>query len=451
MKLAEAFGIVPGDVVAFTGAGGKTALLVALGYELAEAGWRVLATTTVGMDADQAEMMPITIPIDDGADAISSALNGHRFVFVYDSIRRSQVQGLDQTQIARLLDAVDSDIWLVEADVSDGVAVKAPLTGQPVIPAGTSLVVPIASMVALGQPLDDTHVYNVDAIIQRYGFPRDARIKAAWLAQIIRDEELGLRGVPTGARLIPFLNQTPPRGYGRARARMVARLILRSPRFHGVVLGSVRGSPPVHEIQRPVAAVVLAAGLSTRMGQSKVMLPWADGRTIIEHIIDQLVKSRIDHIVVVTGHQAKEVKALLKPLDIEVVYNRQYKSGEMLSSINAGLNALPGHIAAALIVPGDLPRLQPRVLYQVLSAYAEGEGPDFVVPGYGSQPGYPVLVSRRFWGEIQQLAPHASWQQVIDTHPERVYTFDTGSDSVLCDVNTPQDYREARYLAGLGS
>lgn len=446
MKLHQAFDIAPGEVASLIGAGGKTSLLVALGYELAEMGWRVLATTTVGMDAHQLDLMPRAIKAEMGAQSISAALTESRFVFLYNAVIGNSVYGLRRDDIPRLLDVVDSDVFLVEADVSNGLPIKAPFPDEPVIPKGTTLVIPVASTSVLGQPFDTAHVYNPQAIIERYGFAQGARIKSAWLAQIIRDEELGLKGVPEAVRVIPYLNQSTSKAYAKGRARMIARLILKSPRFQGVVIGSIRGAEQVYEVQRPVGAVVLAAGLSTRMGKSKVMLPWSNGRTILEHIIDQLVKSRIDQITVVTGHQSREVKAMLKPLGVEIVHNKSYKSGEMLSSIKTGLSAMPAHIAAALIVLGDQPRLQPKTIYQVTSRYAEGDS-DLIVPSFEMKRGHPVLIGRRYWGEILKLPEDGSLRDVMNAHPISYVNVD--NDSVLRDVDTPEDYRQERWRAGL--
>ena len=238
-------------------------------------------------------------------------------------------QSLDWTR--QLLDSVDSDILLVEADGARGLPLKAPYEHEPVIPPETSLVIPIASLSVLGQPLDDEHIYNPQAMIDRYGFTEGSRVKSPWVAQVLRDEALGLQGVPEDARVIAFLNQTPEQGYYRGRARMIARLALQSKRLYGVAIGSVRGASPVYEVQRSVGAIVLAAGLSSRMGQPKVLLPWSDGKTIIEHIVEQLIRVRIPQINVVVGHYGDEVKRLVKPLGVKVVQNRSYKTGEMLS------------------------------------------------------------------------------------------------------------------------
>ena len=448
MKLHQAFDITRGDVVAFIGAGGKTSMLVNLGYELASIGWRVLATTTTRIGEDQLGLIPHTLNSDAKRDAISVALTKHQFVFLYDSIRQGKVYGPSPDWTANLLDTVDSDVMLVEADGSRGLPLKAPFHYEPVIPPETSLVIPIASLDVLGQPLDDQHVYNPEAIIDRYGFAKGGRVRSPWVAQIIRDEALGLQGVPDSARVIAFLNHAPMTGHGRLRARLIARLALRQSRLTGVALGSAWGSKPVYEVQRPIGAVVLAAGLSTRMGESKMLLPWEKEKPIVQHIIEQLLRSRIDHIIVVTGHMAKEIKAIVKPMGVQVVHNRSYKTGEMLSSLKVGLRAMPGHISAGLVVLGDQPRIQPKVIFQVMLAYAEGNG-DIVAPSYQMRRGHPILIGRRHWPELFNLPRGSSPREVINSHADEIHYVKVDTDSVLRDVDTPRDYAEERRRAGL--
>ena len=449
MKLHEAFNISRGDVVAFIGAGGKTSTLVNLGYELAEMGWRVLATTTTSISVDQLEILPRALAPDSGSEAISEALTEDGFVFLYGSIQGDTVHGPPLDVIPMLMDAVDSDVMLVEADIAKGLPLKAPTDDEPVVPPDTSLVVPIASLTALGKPLDDENVYNVQAIIDRYGFPKGNRIKSPWIAQVLRDEMLGLRGIPDDMRVIAFLNQAEAKGYTRARARLVARLALRTGRLHGVVIGSARAAEPVYEMQRPVGAVVLAAGLSTRMGEPKVLLPWDKDKTIIEHIVAQLIAARVDHITVVTGHKSKEVKALVKPMGVQTVFNRSYKTGEMLSSLKAGLRAMPDRVAAALVTLGDQPRIQPKIIYQILSAYAETNAP-IIAPSYKMKRGHPMLIARSIWGEIFNVRRDGSPRDVINAHAEDIHYVNVNTDSILRDVDTPQDYSEERWRAGLG-
>lgn len=448
MKLKQAFDVTRGDVVAFTGAGGKTSTLIGLGYELSEIGWRVLATTSTAISEEQLTLFPYAMRYDVGARSISDALNEHHFVFLYDKIRRGQVYGPAVEWTPQLLDSVDSDVLLVEADRSDGKPFKAPYDDEPIIPLEASLVVPVASLSVLGKPFDDEHVYNPEAMTAKYGFAENGRVKSPWLAQILRDDELGLKGIPDTARVIAFLNQTPERGYFRGRARMIARLALQSQRIHGVAFGSVRSAEPVHELLRSVGAVVLAGGQSVRMGQPKVLLPWGNNKTIIEHITDQLIRSRLNHIHVVTGYYADEIKSLIKPLGVKVVHNRAYKTGEMISSLKAGLRAMPDNVAATLVVLGDQPRIQPKVIYQLLSAYARGEG-DLLIPSYKMCSGHPILVGRQYWAEILKLRRTDTLQDILTAHNDQITTINVDTDSVLRDVDTLEDYHQERLRAGL--
>ncbi len=450
MKLQKAFEIVPGDVVALIGAGGKTSTLIALGHELAQAGLRVLATTTSQIAIDELDLMPYATTLDAGMAHLSLALGENRFVFLYRDIKNNQVYGPDAKLIPRLLDSVDSDVLLIEADQADGLPLKAPLAGEPNIPPETTLVVPMASLAVLGQPLDEEHVYNATAIDERYGFLLGNRVKSPWVAQVLRDEELGLRGVPAAARIVALLNQTAPQGYARGRARLIAQFILRSPRIHGVALGSVRSGEPIYEVQKHIGAVVLAGGMSRRMGQPKVLLPWGGRRTIIEHIIEQLSLARVPQITVVTGHRAGEVRQVVSRVGADVVHNDKYTTGEMLSSLKAGLRAMPAHISAALVVLGDQPRIQPKVIAQVMMAYSEGAG-DIIAPSYQMRRGHPILIDRRYWPEILDLPDDGSPRDVIDRHKDRIAYVNVDTDSVLRDVDTPEDYRQERRLAGLDS
>jgi molybdenum cofactor cytidylyltransferase len=300
----------------------------------------------------------------------------------------------------------------------------------------------------LGQPLDDEHVYNAAAIDERYGFGLGNRIKSPWVAQVMRDEELGLRGVPEKSRVVVLLNQVPNTGYLRGRARLIAQFILRSQRIQGVALGSVRGADPILEVQRHVGAVVLAAGKSSRMGQPKLLLPWANGRTILEHILDQLALAKVWDVIVVTGHRSGDVTRLAVQAGAQTAHNGDYAKGEMLSSLKAGLRALPPHISAALVVLGDQPRIQPKVIAQVLTAYSEGAG-EIVAPSYQMRRGHPILIDRKYWPEILALPPDGAPRDVIERHKDKIAYVTVDTDSILRDVDTPEAYREERRLAGL--
>lgn len=448
MRLQDAFGVARGDVVAFIGAGGKTTALITMGYELSDDGWRVLATTSTHIREEQLRLMPHALHHSTSPEAISAALSDYGFVFIYDTIRDGKVYGTALDWTKQLLDTVDSDVLLVEADEAGGRPLKAPYEDEPHIPQEVSLVIPIISLDALNKPLNDEYIYNPQAVIERYGFQQDGRVRLPWIAQIWRDEELGLRGIPDNARVVGFLNRTPETGYLRARARLIAKMALRSPRFQGIALGSVRASNPVMEVQRTVGAVVLAAESSFHMGEPTVLLPWENSRNIIEHILHLLIRSRVEPLRVVTGYDAPAIKDCVKPMGVRVVHNRSYKTGGALSALKAGLRAMPDHVSAALIVQGNQPRLEPRVLHRLLQAYAEGEG-DIIAPYFQTHMGYPILLARRYWSDFLSLRRKQALETLWEGYRDETTFIHVNTDSIHSHVETPDDYEAERYRAGL--
>ena len=412
MKLRQAFHLVRGDVVSFIGAGGKTSLLVGLGYELAESGWRVLATATTALSIDQLGLFPHAMSIHAPPAAVSDALSQHHFVLLYGRMGRGRVDVPALAWLPRLLDAVDSDVLLVEADTAAGRLFKAPRDDEPRIPLGTSLVVPVASLGVLGRPLDEHHVYNPQPMMDKYGFAAGSSVMSPWLAQVLRDEELGLKGALAGARVTAFLNQAPARGWLRGRARIIARLALQSKRIDAVALGSVRAAEPVYEVQRRVGAVTL-------LGRDK---------TALARISEQFIRSRLKPICAVAGRWADEIEAALGPLGVEVA--RGGRDDDLLSSLQAGLRAMPDDTAAVLTALGSQPRLQPKVIYKLLSAYAAGQG-DWLMPSYQRRRGWPILIGRRHWPEVLKMPRGASWREVLRAHEGRIIDVAVDTDSVL--------------------
>ncbi len=432
MRYQQAFELARGDVVAFIGAGGKSSLLVSLGYELAEAGWRVLATTTTRLSAGQLALFPATLPFTADARAISEALTERQFVLLHDEIQGGRVYGPPREWLRHLLDRVDSDILLVEADEAAGLPFKAPKAGEPQVPQAATVVISVASLKALGLPLNAEHIYNPAAMTERYGFVENSPVKSPWLAQVLRDERLGLRGLPASARVLVYLNQTPERGFMRGRARLIARLCLQNERISAVALGSSRGYEPVYETQRAVGALVLATGASPCESRGEMLRPGKRGTSAVARVTGQLQRSRIDHLRVVTGHLAPAVRAAVRHLGVKTVHDRACAAGGMASALKAGLRSLPEHVAAALIVPGDQARLQPNVIYHVLAAYARGEG-DFLVPRRRMRCGHPLLIARRYWDEIVNMPPGSDLRAIIERHQEAVAYLSVDSDSIFHD------------------
>jgi molybdenum cofactor cytidylyltransferase len=194
-----------------------------------------------------------------------------------------------------------------------------------------------------------------------------------------------------------------------------------------------------------ISAIVLAAGLSTRMGRLKQLLPYEE-HTVVEQVVSALLASPIDEVLVVTGHEREAVEATLARWQVRTVFNPDYAQGEMLSSVQAGLRATSVASQAALLAVGDMPAIQPGVITRLIHAY-RATGDDFVyIPSYQMRAGHPVLVPRPHWGAILSSPRGENLRSVLRAKNRRVQWVVVDTPSVLRDIDTPADYRRELEL-----
>lgn len=184
------------------------------------------------------------------------------------------------------------------------------------------------------------------------------------------------------------------------------------------------------------------------MGRCKALLPWDDNRSVIEQILGQLQQTNLHDILVVTGNLAEQVTAKVTAMGIATIHNPEYATGEMLSSLKVGLSVQMGTVSAVLVVLGDQPRLQSAVVRQLVDAYEHRKG-EIVAPRYRGERGHPMLISRRYWDEILTLPEGGAPRDVIQQHRDTLYFVEVETDSVLSDIDTPEDYEQERQRAGL--
>ena len=187
-------------------------------------------------------------------------------------------------------------------------------------------------------------------------------------------------------------------------------------------------------------AIVLAAGKSRRMGTQKLLLPFA-GRTMIGHVVAQVVASPVRHAVVVVGADRAAVSAAVAGPGVAVVTNEDI-SGDMLSSIRCGLRALPAECDAVLVVLGDQPSVTPDLIARLTAAYAVGRG-RIIVPAYDGRRGHPLLFAAAFREEVLAGYDDLGLRGLLQAHERDVLEVPVADDGVVSDVDVPDDYRRA--------
>ena len=189
-----------------------------------------------------------------------------------------------------------------------------------------------------------------------------------------------------------------------------------------------------------VAGIVLAAGLSRRMGQAKLLLP-LEGRPVVRHVAECLLAAGCEPVIVVTGTEHLAIAAALRGLSVELVVNRQPEAGQA-SSIRVGIGALPPAVGAALVALGDQPFLAPEII-PALRATAERTGKAIVAPRYRDGRGNPVLFTREVFPELHRLSGDQGARSVVERDPSRVVLVDFDLP-MPPDLDTPEDYARLR-------
>jgi molybdenum cofactor cytidylyltransferase len=191
-----------------------------------------------------------------------------------------------------------------------------------------------------------------------------------------------------------------------------------------------------------VAAIVLAAGRSTRMGPENKLLADIGGRPMVRRVVETALASKARPVLVVTGHQADEVAAALAGCNVTLVPNPDYATG-LASSLKAGVRAVPGACDGALILLGDMPRIARGHIDMSIEAFAAALDA-IVVPVHEGRQGNPVIWPRRTFPELLQLDGDAGAKRLIAAHREQVREIESVTDEIFGDVDTPEELARMR-------
>jgi len=192
-----------------------------------------------------------------------------------------------------------------------------------------------------------------------------------------------------------------------------------------------------------IAGIVLAAGSSTRLGRAKQLLPLGD-RTVIEHVVDRMLASPLDRVMVVTGHQAADIAGVLRTRDLEIVVNPDYRQGQS-TSLNIAIRRLLGdpQCEAAVVVLGDQPGIALADIASVVETW-KASRPLIVMTQYGETRSHPVLFSREVFPELLDIEGDRGARDVIRRHRDEVVTASSVLDDSPADIDTEDAYESLR-------
>ena len=445
-------------VISTVGSGGKTSTQEYL-FRSRLLPCHILTTTTAMLAPD----LPISLSCPTTSGVWFSA-EVQKFPHKYKGISK---EAFDEEIRKRRLHGPANCLFLCEADGAKMKSLKAYADYEPVIPETTDLVLILFGLKGLGLPLTEENVHRSEVFSQWTGLELNETIEFEHLCRTL-DSGAFLKDIPPTARVAAVFNQANVMPGDTDWANLADRA-MRQPGLDAVFFTSMeKGSDGSidtfsHKTHFGLvrcaskaarfSAIVMAAGLSERMGENKLLLPLGD-KTVLARTLHQVAQSGVNDILVVTGFEREKVEtvcleaALYFPSDVSLrlVYNPDYADGQG-SSVARASRELPAQSPAAFYVPGDQPFVSPILMRQMMETHRDGRISQAVHQG---KSGSPVLFDRQFFPELSELKGDMGGRQVIKRYPEAVMQVNFDLALSFLDLDDPSDYAKACKAINLG-
>jgi molybdenum cofactor cytidylyltransferase len=305
-------------------------------------------------------------------------------------------------------------------------------------------------------------IFGASAIADR----RDA-IPAAIENSGGRIEHFGMPVDPGNLMLIGEVNDTPvigapgcarspkENGFDWVLARLLSGLTVKREDLAGMGVGGLlmeivtRPQPREEPVlsKKNVAAVVLAAGQSSRMEGSNKLLEDFRGEPLVRHAAKAALASKASPVIVVTGKDAGAIRSALSGLDVRFTDNPDFADG-LASSLKAGIRAVPEESAGAVICLGDMPHVTSALIDKLIDGFAPERGALIVAPVRDGQRGNPVLWARRFFPEFMKLEGDMGARKLANFYDEGLLEVAVTDEGAFSDIDTREALNAARKAAG---
>lgn len=190
-----------------------------------------------------------------------------------------------------------------------------------------------------------------------------------------------------------------------------------------------------------ISAIILAAGLSSRMGKNKLLLPLGK-QSVIEHVVETVCKCQVGEIIVVLGKCSKNIEAVLDRFNIKIVFNADYASGQS-TSLKAGMKTIDNQTDGVLFFMGDQPMIKVELINDIIHQFNESES-SIIVPTYNNKRGNPVLFAACWFAELLQVQGDKGGRDILNNNLDQV-RFVTIRDALFFkDVDTEIMYNQIK-------
>ena len=185
-------------------------------------------------------------------------------------------------------------------------------------------------------------------------------------------------------------------------------------------------------------AIILAAGKSERMGTNKLLLPF-HGKPMINTVIDNVIQSGVNHIMVVLGAFREDMITAIEKLPVIQCYNADFEIG-MFTSVQCGFRNMPSTTDAAIVFLGDQPMIPGEVTRRIIQAYTQSKK-GILIPVYNGRRGHPLLIDKKYASTIAALGPDEGLRNLFVKYTDDIQEVEVPAPGILRDIDTDLDYK----------
>ena len=435
MNLQQAFNFSQDDVIAFTGAGGKTTASFQLARQFKSP---VIVTTTTHLGTWQVALADVHLVLEHETNGYFQINSNPELVTLITGPAQpnNRLAAPTFTQMEGIYCYCKANRYplLIEADGARQKLIKAFNDYEPAVPPFCTKIVHMVGLNGIGKPLSEEIVHRSELFGETSGTRIGAMITPESLVKVLTSQAERLRQLVPEAKRYLLFNQAEGDYLQSVGGRVTSQLVSV---FQKVAVSSLLTTDQVTARKHSVAAIILAAGASSRFGRVKQLSPWG-GKTLVEAVIHTACQAGLSPIIVVGGNHFKELHNVIQHEAVKIVLNEKWESG-LSFSIQAGLNALKAETEGAIFLMADQPQISVNLL-KALVDQSYSDAKPIIGPIIDGKRSSPMYFERSTFSELMRLEGDQGGRELIGQFP--VTLIDWFDQKMAVDIDLPEDFQK---------
>ena len=423
------------EMICLVGAGGKTSAMFQLARELSSKGKKVLATTTTAIYyPERNQYDEILISEQESLDLFDNRSNGCITVFGRSLSSEGKLLGVNPEFLDSIFLKDIFDYIIIEGDGSKGRSIKAPAEHEPVIPSHTTKLMGLIGLDSIGKEICSENVHRPELFCSIIGCCQGDIIDTDIISKLIV-HKLGLfKATPVLSERYLILNKADAEGERVAAASIVEKLLDIGFSPAGIVISSIKNSSFQNAVKM-ISGIILASGLSRRMGADKLLLP-VGGVPIIERVIAAASQSILGEIIMVCASDA--IASIGRGYGAKIVYNAEPLMGQS-HSVRLGVENSCKSSDGLMFLVGDQPFITESIINSMVDSFTPVSC-SAVVPLYNGKRGNPVIFDSSLREKLLRLCGDSGGRVLLEELEESIITVSFEDEKLGLDIDTLEEY-----------